>query len=48
MTYVKIDHPRRIDQVIDYFAESRRAASTDPRPYGGEAVDPRGPRGGEA
>jgi hypothetical protein len=33
MTYVKIDHPRRIDQFIDYFGESRHTASSDRRPY---------------
>ncbi len=44
MTLVKIDHPRRIDQVVDYFREPHRAASSDPRPYGGAAVDPREPR----
>ncbi|HSE93177.1 MAG TPA: hypothetical protein VLF19_07710 [Methylomirabilota bacterium] len=27
MTLVKIDHPRRIDRVIDYFGQPRRAGS---------------------
>jgi hypothetical protein len=45
---VKINHPRRIDQFIDYFGEPRPAASGDPRPYGGALVDPRERGGGEA
>ena len=44
MTLVKIDHPRRIDQFLDYFGEPYRAASGDPRPHGGAAPDPREPR----
>ena len=47
MTLVKIDQPRRIDELIDYFGEPCRAASSGPRSYGGAVVvDP--PRRGEA
>jgi hypothetical protein len=38
MTLLKIDHPRRIDQIIDYFGDSRRAGSNDPRHDGGRDV----------
>ena len=48
MTPVKMDHPRRIDQFIDYFGQSCCIASSDPRPYGGDAVNPRAPHRREA
>jgi hypothetical protein len=35
MTLVKIDHPRRIDQFIDYFGDASRAGSNDPGHEGG-------------
>jgi hypothetical protein len=43
MTPVKIDHPRSIDQFIDYFGEPRRPASNlrprpDPRILRGSVV----------
>lgn len=47
MTYLEIDRPRRIDQFIDYFGDSRPAASTDRLPYGG-AVAAHDSRPGEA
>lgn len=47
MTLVKIDHPRRIDQFLDYFGEPCHATSNEQR-YGGVAVDPSEPHGGEA
>ena len=38
MTYLEIDRPRRIDQFIDYFGDSRPAVSTDRPPNGGAAA----------
>ena len=43
MTLVKIDQPRRIDQVIDYFGEPHHAASNVPPPPSVAVVDPREP-----
>lgn len=44
MTLVKIDHPRRIDQFLDYFGEPCHAVSSEPQ-YRGAMVDPREPHG---
>lgn len=41
MTLAKTDHPRRIDQFIDYFGEAPHGAVPDPRLSGGPAADPR-------
>ncbi len=41
MTLAKIDHPRRIDQFVDYFGEPRRDTSHSWRPRGDTAGDPR-------
>ena len=38
MTLVKTDHPRRIDQVIDYFGDTRQGARTDPHLGEGVAI----------
>lgn len=48
MTLVKIDHPRRIDHVIDYFGAPAHPEWRAPRPHGGAAVDPRESRRREA
>lgn len=47
MTLAKIDHPRRIDQFVDYFGEPRRAAPDSRRPWA-DAGDPRETRRPEA
>ena len=44
MMLIKIDRPRRIDQIIDYFGESLRASSDERPPEGGSALDLRTPR----
>jgi hypothetical protein len=44
MTLIKSDHPRRIDQFIDYFGEPRRPAWSGFPRYG----DPLAPSGDEA
>jgi hypothetical protein len=33
MTFAKIDHPRRIDQFVDSFGETRGAAAESERPW---------------
>jgi hypothetical protein len=32
MKLAKIDHPRRVDQFVDYFGETRRAVPQSRRP----------------
>lgn len=44
MTFVKTHQPRRIDQIIDYFGERHRAASSDTRLHGRASTDVRTPR----
>lgn len=47
MTFVKIDHPRRIDQFLDHFGEPCRRTVSNEQPYRGAVVDPREPHGRE-
>jgi len=43
MKLLKIDYPRRVDSLIDYFGELRPASSGS-SPAGGAVMDPREPR----
>lgn len=38
MTIFKMDHPRPIDRVIDFFGEAREAARPVPEPHQGRSA----------